>query len=432
MFSSLGNRLSWSQFTERKTFFLYSASSLLLKFTAMFGAIIVLRWISPASMGIWQTLLLFNSYSSIIGLGVVSGLNRELPFFLGKGDHKLAYELAGTAQTYALSTAILGFFAFISAIFVSGVSEVEWIVGLICIGLAWFFNTYKTYLFATFRSNTAFDKLAYQQFVESAVQVISLVLIWQFEYVGMAIRFVLIAAVSTLILHRTRPIRVRPSFRLNKLWMLMQTGLWLYGSTYLYTLGMGFDRVILLRVTDVNTVGLYAPLAAITTVMSTIPITIRMYMNPRILYNLGSDGDATKVWRSSLLTLGASLLLCLPIAVVGWLLIPWGIEMFFPDYQLAIPAARLTLISGLLLAAKSVTVSLNALKAWFHLYLYIGLFVVGKWVAPNYFVSQFDPLVGLAVGNIMATSVMLVAGIAISYHAAIRHTQFKHHFDSQK
>src|SRR5215468_4368144 len=53
---------------------------------SLLGSALAFRWIDPASMGVWHTLLLLSSYLAIARLGVINGMGRDLPFAMGRGD----------------------------------------------------------------------------------------------------------------------------------------------------------------------------------------------------------------------------------------------------------------------------------------------------------------------------------------------------------
>ena len=50
----------------------------------------VMRWLNPFELGMWNTVSIFLAYLPFFQLGIQSGLNTELPVFLGKNDTKAA------------------------------------------------------------------------------------------------------------------------------------------------------------------------------------------------------------------------------------------------------------------------------------------------------------------------------------------------------
>ena len=66
----------------------FSSSVILLQCATIGCNLVILRWLPPAEIGLWQSLLLIGVYAGILDGGVISGLDRELPSLLAKGRVK--------------------------------------------------------------------------------------------------------------------------------------------------------------------------------------------------------------------------------------------------------------------------------------------------------------------------------------------------------
>lgn len=406
--------------------FLYSISSIALKVITLLSSIMILRWISPADMGIWQTLLLIQSYGDVVRLGILRGLNRELPFLLGQEKPALAYAMAATAQFYTLGVALLGALAYLGFFATGNFASSEWRIGLLCMAVTWFAGSYSTYLQAIFRAKTEFQRLALVQLGEAFFQLVTLYLVFRLGFAGMAYRTAFVAIIVTFMLFRIRPIRVKPDFSWSTFLLLLRTGLPLYVSGYLLTLAMGFDRVILLQFGNLTSVGLYAPVAAVITAMETLPQTLVAYIYPRMSFALGQHGSVDSLRNHSMFVLISSFLVNIAIAIAGWFTIPVLMETFFPEYLPALPAVQIAIITGILLSAKSGTAILYSAKAWRLLYLYVVVALVTKWIFPWYFAQIYSPLIGVAIGGMIAAAIMMIVAVAVSLratHAAQPHPQ---------
>ena len=74
------------QLRGQRVFVAFALSVAALHASSLLANALAFRWIDPASMGVWHTLLLAASYLGVVRLGVVNGMGRELPFALGSGD----------------------------------------------------------------------------------------------------------------------------------------------------------------------------------------------------------------------------------------------------------------------------------------------------------------------------------------------------------
>lgn len=364
-------------------------------------------------MGIWQTVMLVNTYGDIAKLGIFSGLNRELPFWLGKGDKDKAHQLAASAQAFSFIVSCLGLLVFMGIGLLGGNFSQVWRLSFLAIGLLWFASVYNSYLQVTFRTGNEFKALGYANYFHSLISILTLALVAVWGYQGMIARTIILSAVLAIIFHWLRPIRVGWRFNLLELKELMRVGIPIYISTYLYTLAMGLDRVVLLQKGGVEQVGYYAPATAILTIMMTIPFSLTSYFNPRMVYSLGKDGDRRKLWRPTLVAVGLSFLTSFTIALLGWFLVPPALQYLFPQYLPGARAVQITLVAGVFLSLRTAVEVLIVLKVWRYLHTYMILFFTVRWLALLISIEEFTPLIGVAIGSVI--SFMIMGGLAVLF-----------------
>ena len=71
----------------------------------MIGGVLQGRFVAPATLGLFAGIGLVMSYAPFLQLGILNGLNRELPYFIGKGDRQRVNELAAAAWPGLCSSA---------------------------------------------------------------------------------------------------------------------------------------------------------------------------------------------------------------------------------------------------------------------------------------------------------------------------------------
>jgi O-antigen/teichoic acid export membrane protein len=81
-------------------------ASVLSKVAGGFSSFIVAKSLEPANYGIWLTMTLFVSYSSILSLGTVETLLKQVPFYKGKGELQAARRLEEVIYTAVLMAAV--------------------------------------------------------------------------------------------------------------------------------------------------------------------------------------------------------------------------------------------------------------------------------------------------------------------------------------
>ena len=400
---------------SRRTLVRFTASSMVLMGAAMVSNLAVIRWLMPEETGIWQTLVLAQSYFAFAQLGFFNGLNREYPFWIGRGDPEKARTLAAAAQLQAILCAILSLVAFsVATLFTD---STEWTKGLLTMGVVTASGFYREYLAATYRASQAFADLARIYWIHAFLLLATVPLVYWLKFDGLCIRLGVVAVAVVGLMHHRRPVRTRPRWDLPSVKTLLSAGAPLLALSYLITLANGFDRVILLAEVGVVAVGVFAPAIAIKNAMNALPAAVNQYISPRLSQRLGATDDPKSLWGTSWRATLATCAVMIPVVAIGWFVLPPLISGFFPRYEASIFPAQLMLASGIFTGLGAGTAVLASLKAWKALGTLSGATLVLLWVLPSTFASQMDPLVGVAVGWLVARAILLPLGLGLIYLA---------------
>lgn len=399
-------------------FFLYSLSALALNAATMVAALFSLRYVPPELMGIWQTLTLIQTYANVLNLGVLRGLNRELPFYLGRGERDRAHSLAATAQTYVIVIGVAGAALAVGSALQPGLS-VEWRLALLGFSVYWLTSLYRGYLTVTFRAEAEFRRLTKRNFIEFGLTLASLILVVVGGYPGMILRFVLLGIVMTILFHTIRPIRVKPGFRSADFRLLMSTGIPIFISGYLLTASQAFDQTIILQRGSINLVGLYTPVAAVNAIMLALRASISSYVAPQMVFQLGRHSEPGIIGRGVLKSLVITVAITMPVVAVGLLAVPVIVPALFPQYASSMDALQISLVGGLFLAVDFTLMGLNSLKAWRWLFVYSAAALIARWSVPWLLSAGGDALTSVALGSVIA-NVFVVSLGSILVRIAIR------------
>lgn len=124
-------------------------------------ALIAAKKLGPATWGIWQLLYLILAYSSFIHLGVINGMNREIPVLNGRGDQKSVRLIKSVSLGSVLVSSIMaGFSIFIFALATNEVPAtvpLRWMPMLLIVYLL------HRYLEVYLRSDKLFGQVSLQQ-----------------------------------------------------------------------------------------------------------------------------------------------------------------------------------------------------------------------------------------------------------------------------
>ncbi|MBL0225446.1 MAG: hypothetical protein IPQ16_07675 [Geobacteraceae bacterium] len=86
----------------RKLTAVFAGGNFLSMIIRLSGGFLTARLSDPAVLGLFNGIGLVIGYVPFLQLGVLNGLNRELPYYIGSGDKEHAHALAATAQAWAL------------------------------------------------------------------------------------------------------------------------------------------------------------------------------------------------------------------------------------------------------------------------------------------------------------------------------------------
>jgi O-antigen/teichoic acid export membrane protein len=385
---------------KKNSLVIYSTTSFINTLISLGTAFVALSWISPNEMGIWQTLILMVSYADIAKLGILSGLNRELPFLLGAKKLGEARKLVATSQFHVMVISTLGLvLAAGSLLVLKDFDESILAQAVIAIFLYWVFSVLSSFLQITFRNTEHYDLLAVGYIIHGAFSLGGLMLVINWGFSGFLIMRTGALAIFSIYLLLLRPIIAPVKTDKESFFTLVKTGLPIHGVSYIFALAMGLDRLFLLKMGGVEMVGLFAPATQITNIMMALPFSITAYMNPKSLILLGKSNEPSSIRAIALKTAALVFLTSALFAIAAWLTLPVLIDLYFPSYFGVVEATRIMLIAGVFLSLRSMTMVLASLKKWRSLYIYSILFLLFRYGFLLVFTKTEDPLIGVALGS---------------------------------
>ena len=300
----------------------------------MAAGILMIRWIEPGELGIWQSLTIAQLYIGIFEVGISSGLNRELPYSFGKGDRHYGNLLAETTQSYmSLLSKIVGIFTILVCTVLYVLSfDIKVVAGSFVVGIMAAINFYDRYLTVTYRSNEAFLSLSKVTFFKTLCQILLIPLVYFVAYYGLILYSLLVMLIFVSLKHYYRPLKVQAIFRKEHFQLLFKTGFPVFIMNYLRSLTTTFNRTIILGFGGVLQVGLFTPVTAIGSMIDILPSVLGNFFFPKMNILYGKTNDPKVLWPMALKLNGLLIMLAIPFIICGWLLIPIIMENYFPKY----------------------------------------------------------------------------------------------------
>ncbi len=403
---------------KQKSSMIYVASGLFRTFMQVIVGFLVLRWIDPAALGQWQSLLLMSTYLSILTLGTTSAINRELPYLLGKNEEEKAMRFLSSVGFF--TEALSWTFVVLSL----GVGLFFWMMNwykwdfclqLVLAAVNGAINIHTNFIGATFRTSNSFQKVGKVQFIIALGYVLLIPMI----YYGNIGGYIFYQTILSLLLYLGywwyRPFKVQYKWNFSNLKEMVKVGFHLYIWNYLSTVSKSFPRLALVIFANPFTVGLYAPAQNVNTAILNLPGLLNRILFPKMSFKYGESGQVHEVIQSSFrwswMIFGTMSLIALPLSFA----IPYVFDHFFPKYAQSSDVAIVALWAGVLYSVNSIfQLTITSIKAHSELHqLIIMRFVfLGLGIGLSYMMT-WNWLMIVSVSAMMAEILNIFHGILI-------------------
>jgi O-antigen/teichoic acid export membrane protein len=401
-------------FGYNKTLVKYISASYLAIPVSLITGFIAFRNIDPYFMGIWSALSIFETYAVFLRLGIVNGMNRELPFSLGKGDSISAFKYAETTLAYTLFDILLLLIVVPFIIWKSDFSD-EYIVG-ICVSVVRVMMTfYITYLAATFRSDDNFDKLSNIQFLMLFIKLLLCPLVL-LGFNGFLIYELLMVVFNVLLLHQFRPFKaLKPKFHKIEFIQLFKIGFPVFLSSYIISFIDTVPRLFIIKYSNEKMLGLYAPVIMLLGTMSILPNTLSTYLYPKFSFNLGKSNNPRDIFTKLLKIYAVSFVVILVLVTIGFFLLDYFI-VFFPKYTGSLPYLKLALLICPFVFFRLGNMFNVVIKKYSYMFAFVIIYGITQFLS-LYMLSIYisDVLDIVIYSQIITSVVILIISILMNY-----------------
>jgi O-antigen/teichoic acid export membrane protein len=300
------------------------------------------RLVPPATLGLFNGIGLVLQYAPFLQLGILSGLNRELPYYVGKGDHQRVSELAAAAQAWAIAVGGVLCLILLAAAgweLMQGEPRkaAAWLTNAI-LAVLLFYNTH--YLQMTYRTSHDFARLAMVRVVEGVVGLVFLLSVVWLSFYGLCLRAVMSNLAATAILFYWRPVRVGPRWNTRHLKHLLTVGAPIWGVGILYSWWSVVNSTLVLRFAGVEGMGLYSMALLTGATIELVPSAVSQVLYPRMAQQYGRNDSVDELlriaWKPMIITAAG----LTPVIAVAWWLSEPVVGWVVPAYVGAVPAIK--------------------------------------------------------------------------------------------
>ena len=383
---------------------------------------ITFRYIAPDHLGIWGTFSTFTVYATFLRLGIPNGMNRELPYYYGKGDNKTAMKCASTTLSYSLFTtliAILGaavFFVLYDFDRFGDLSK-DYFFTAIVFWITVIIEPYTTYLSGTYRTSDNFDRLSTMRNIKTVLQTVTILLLVLWGFTGYLIRQLILALFDTIYLHIYRPLKqIAIAFDWSIFKKLFTVGFQLFIVSYIGTFVDTLPRLYIIHDGNAEMVGLFSPVIILSGIIFLIPNTLSQYLYPTFSYSYGKGYDRLYFWKKMRLLLWLSLLIGTVAAAVAYFLVDW-LLLLFPKYTASSMCIKIACCGFAFIGYKIGSMLCSIFKEWKWLYI-SGISYAIVQITTLLIVKMYvnDPLLVSSIAMSLTAILMFFVTFYIAYH----------------
>jgi len=352
----------------------------------LLGGLISARLLGPTLFGLFNSINLLQGYIGMTQLGVVNGLNRELPFYFGRNKIQRAQLMAAVANLWSRCLGVLSFVGLlIPGIYFLFTNESLKGITFIVIGinLYAYFNA-ELYLKVTFRTGSDFKKLSLITFYKSIISFVSLILVYAFGYLGFLGRAMIVAYSEFTMLFRFRPLKIRPAWSKPHFIQLFKVGFPIFVVGYLDSLWFTLNSTFIVEFLGGESLGLYTISNLAFATLSLIPSSLNQVLYPKLAREFGEGVVLSKLLKSALKAGFTVFAILVPFTLLAWYFLPFFVDLLLPKFNGGVEAGRYTLMLPLVMSLSSID----------------NIFIVCK--------KQKVYLISLIIGIIVYVSVILL------------------------
>ena len=309
------------------------------------------RMLVPAEYGFWSTLTLITSLSTILLLGSVETLVKQVPYYLGKSDDHLVRQTEGgvLASVFFSSGALL---VFAAALFFTGSLFADratpgYIQFTLITAAVSLFSCYYYYRLS------AYSRFEQVSVLNSARAAFTFVLVvsfgWRWHLMGMVAGALcaeaLILALSMQLNKKLgRPMTI--CFNRAVLWNIIKVGFPITMVWWAYVVLTSVDRLISISMLGKTLTGYYSLGSSIVSLIILIPAAVSQVLYPQVSRRIGANAAHQEILRVVVFP-ARVLSLTVPL-VLGALsfLTPFIIKTIFPRYEPGIAPAQVLLLGA--------------------------------------------------------------------------------------
>jgi O-antigen/teichoic acid export membrane protein len=320
----------------------FASAQIISNFLRLLSGFLIIRLLDPSEYGLYSGVGVYMGYILLGHGGILNGLNRELPYELGRNNDEYAREMASSA--YVLSLLISVLVAFIFLVFAVGHlmagNNLTGFIYMSYVLVAGLQLLNRQYLPILYRTNKDFNSLSRQNILKGIGNLLTVLLVWFLGIYGLIIRGALLALYEFTLLYKNKPYTLTLKYDFIHFKKLFKTGLPIFMVGQVNQLWATIMNNIIFSFGGALYFGLYALSTIVQGALGIIPSAFSQVIYPRMSIMLGKGKSVTQILKANVKPLIFQFGVTLVVSIVGALILPVIIPLALPKYIDGIAAAQ--------------------------------------------------------------------------------------------
>ncbi len=395
----------------------FTLSNIITSIVAFISGIIAAAFVAPEDLGVIQSVLLVQTYTAFIHLGVFNGINRNLAFYKAKGDLAKMQKQIDTSHFVSVINAYLGLAigVIVILLFVLKDRPAIYYWSGIFLTISLVITPLTNHLDNTFRSGQQFGLLGNIKNIQAVVYAVFSLLPALLGYIGRIIAQVVNIIFGYIARWRKAPYKHESKGDFQSFKELVATGAPLLLSGYIWSVFMVSDKTYIATYLSAKDMGLYTISGYCMTLLMVVPTALNTLLYPKAATRYGQTGDKHTLlafWKKSIILFS---LVLIPLCTFVWFALPYCVEWFMPKYSDGVSAARITLLTCLTFIANGPSVVFGTLRRNNYYILAVATSLGLFWLIVHLFGGFFQSIESVAWLRFALSLVMMAFTLVYSY-----------------
>jgi O-antigen/teichoic acid export membrane protein len=384
---------------------------------AFFGSIVAARYLKPEDLGIIQTLMLIPTYLVFLQLGVFNGLNRNIAYYLGRGDDKKVENMVNSSWAFAKYVGLTG-----AAISVALTFYFIWwtypplyVWGMAFVSLTLIAEPFSQHMEIVYLSTRNFRVLGVALLCQNVIVFLGNLLPALLGALGLVAARIVYLVSRFFMRWAWYPFTSSGPGSFKEMRELSVTGmpLLIAGTLYAY-LGVA-DRSVVAYYLGPKEVGYFALAGLVVFGIQFVPQCLATLFYPRIAAYYGRTNSTRQLRHYFWILLGVNGVVVLPLCILTFLLIGPLTRRYLPNYVPGIEAAQIACLSsfGFIYIGVAAIIAVVRRNTLYIIAIAISLALV--WLLGGYLVQQGYGIKGAIWARAIATSLLCLFTIGFTY-----------------